>query len=120
MFRQPGQFTQMLPCDFLRFVGMNSHGRVNPIVLLGERQRGIELLGTRSGADGEQGRDARGTGTVKHGVAVFRELREINVRVGVYEFHWLSAQGRGNRRARYIAPLLQPGADFDVFVGEAG
>src|SRR5437879_3271424 len=34
MLRQPGQFFQMLLRDFFRFVGMNAHGRVNPIVLL--------------------------------------------------------------------------------------
>src|SRR5467141_3231817 len=32
---------KMLRSDFFRFVRVNSDGRVNPIVLLGERQRGV-------------------------------------------------------------------------------
>ena len=78
----------MLLCDFLRFVRMNPHGGINPIVLLGERQRGIELFGARAGADRKQSGHAGGAGAVKHGFAVFGELREVNVRVGVDEFHF--------------------------------
>src|SRR5713101_10182372 len=54
MLSQPCQFFQVLRCDFLRLVGMNADGGVNPVMLLGKGQRGIELLGSWAGADGEE------------------------------------------------------------------
>ncbi len=67
MLRQPRQFLQMLWRDFLRFVRMYTDGGVNPIMLFGKRQRGIQLLGSRR--------------AIEHSFAVFRELRKLNVRV---------------------------------------
>src|SRR5260370_22942800 len=83
MLRQPGQFLQMLWRDFLRFVRMYTDGGVNPIMLFSKRQRGIQLLGSRPGADGEQCRHTSRTRAIEHGFTVFRELREVDVRVRV-------------------------------------
>src|SRR5258708_33810627 len=81
MLRQPGQFVQMLLRYFLRLVRMDTHCRVNPIVLFGKGQGRIEFLWTRAGADGQQCSHARGESAVEHGFAVFGELREVDVRV---------------------------------------
>ncbi len=81
MLRQPCQLIQMLLRHFLRFMGMNPYSRVNPIMLFGERQRCIQLLGPRPRADSEQCRNTRSPRAIEHGIAVLRELRKINVRV---------------------------------------
>src|SRR6266851_1714021 len=60
---------------------MYTDSGVNPIMLFGKRQRGIQLLGSRPGADGEKRRHASGARAIEHSFAVFRELRKINVRV---------------------------------------
>src|SRR3989442_1253809 len=77
----------MLLGDFLRFVRMDAHRRVNPILLFGKRNGGVELLRPRAGADCEKRRHARGVRTFEHGFAIIRKLREVNVCVGVDEFH---------------------------------
>jgi len=77
----------MLLCYFLRFVGMNPDRGVNPIVLLGEGHRRIELLGAWACADGEECRDSGGACAIKHGSAVFGELWEVDVRVRIDQFH---------------------------------
>ena len=83
MLRELCQFIEMPREDLFRFVRMNPDRRVDPIMLLGKWQRGIELFGTWTWtcADGEQRRHARGARPIEHGLAVFRELRKINVRV---------------------------------------
>jgi len=81
MLSQPCQFFQVLWCSFLRFVGVNSNRGENPVMLFGKGQRGIELLGSRAGSYGKQRRDAGSSRAFKHGVAVLRELREVDVRV---------------------------------------
>ncbi len=83
MLRQPGQLVQMLVRNFLRLVGMNPDGGVNPLVLLGKGQRGIELFRTWACADCKQCRHSRFASAVEHGVAVFRELWEVDVRVRI-------------------------------------
>src|SRR5215472_8275212 len=99
---------------------MNADSGVDPIVLLGEWESGVELFWTRPGANSEKRGDARGASAFEHGVAIVRELREINVGVRIDKIHCLRRQVAATIRARYIVPLLQAGADFDVFVGEAG
>ncbi len=81
MFHQPGQFIQMLLRDYLRFVRMDPHRGVNPIVLLREGQRRIEFLRAGARADREQCGDTCCPCAFEHGFAVFRELREVDVRV---------------------------------------
>ncbi len=67
---------------------MNSDGRVNPVVLLGEWNRGVEaFLGRSAAADGQHGADSGCTRAIEHGGAVFVELGEFEMRVGVYDFH---------------------------------
>jgi len=83
MLRQAGQFIQMLLRDFLRFVWMDSDRGINPIVLFGERQRGIDFLRARASADRKQSRHSSSARAVKDGFSVFRELREVDVRVGI-------------------------------------
>src|SRR2546421_388212 len=58
MLRQPGQLSQMLLRYFLRFVGMNADSGVNPIMLFGKWQGGIEFLRTWTSADSEERRHA--------------------------------------------------------------
>src|SRR5215472_8178503 len=99
---------------------MNADSGVDPIVLLGEWESGVELFWTRPGANSEKRGDARGASAFEHGVAIVRELREINVGVRIDKIHCLRRQVAATIRARYIVPLLYAGADFDVFVGEAG
>src|SRR5258705_5696333 len=96
MLRQLSQLIQMLLRDFLGFMGMNANGGVNPVMLFGKWQCGIELLAARPGADSEQSRDSSRTRAIEHGFAVLRELREVDVCVRVDEFHWrnLAEQGR--------------------------
>ena len=81
MLRQPGQVSQMLLRYLLRFVGMDADGGVNPIMMFGKWQRGIELLRSGARADGEECRHACRAGAIEHGFAVFGELREVDVRV---------------------------------------
>src|SRR6267142_6928788 len=76
MLSQPCQFFQVLRCDFLRFVGMNANRRVNPVMSFGKGQRGIELLGSRAGTDGEERAHSSGARAFEHGVTIFRELRK--------------------------------------------
>src|SRR5215469_7787307 len=99
---------------------MNADSGVNPIVFFGVWQCRVELLGPWSGANSEKRGDARGASAFEHGVAIVRELREINVGVRIDKIHCLRRQVAATIRARYIVPLLQAGADLDVFVGEAG
>src|ERR1041384_8095757 len=50
MFGQFCQLIEMLGSDFFRLVRMDAHCRVNPIVLFGKRNGGVELPRTRAGA----------------------------------------------------------------------
>src|SRR3974390_467747 len=77
--------------DFFGFVGMDADGGVDPVMGFRIGDGGVELFRARAYADGEKGVDAGRAGAFEHGVAVFRELREIDVGVGVDEVH-------GNRR----------------------
>ena len=56
-------------------------------MLFGVRDGGVELFGAGTRADGEKRHDPSSAGTVKHGVAVGVELREIDVGVRVDELH---------------------------------
>ena len=64
-----------------RFVRMNANSGVDPIVLLGKRNARNRVSRDRARADREQCGDARGAGAIEHGLAILRELREIDVRV---------------------------------------
>ncbi len=66
---------------FFCLVWMDSHRRINPVVLFSKRQCRIEFVRTWARADGEERRYSCGMSTCEHGFAVFRELREVNVRV---------------------------------------
>ena len=44
--------------DFFGFVRMNADGGVNPVVLFGEREGGVEFFRAGAGADGEERGDA--------------------------------------------------------------
>src|SRR5260370_17978672 len=73
--------------EFLGLVGMRAHGGVNPVVLLGKRNRRIQLFRTRPRADGQKSGYARGARAVEHGIAILRKLRKINMRVRINQFH---------------------------------
>jgi hypothetical protein len=90
------------------FVRMDSGAGVNPVVFLGEWNGGIKLIGTLADADGKQGADSSFAGAGEHRVAIFIELREIDVRVGIDQIRH--------------AGLFQPRANGHVFekAGEDG
>ena len=87
MLSQSCQFFQMLRCDFLRFVRVNANRGVNPLMLFGKGQRGIELFGPWAGADREERAHSSSAGAFEHGIAVLRELWEIDVRMRINQFH---------------------------------
>ena len=77
-------------------------GGVDPVVLLGERNRGVEaFFGPSAAADGQQRPHARGARAFEHGGAVFVKLRKIQMRVRVDDFQW-------NRLARAVAIRINP------------
>ena len=83
--RVPREFVELrevLLGGGIRVVRMNADRRVDPIVLLGERNRGVDALG-RAGAaaDRQQRFDARRAGAFEHRRAVVVELRGFQVRV---------------------------------------
>ena len=78
--------------DFLGFVGMDADGGVDPVVGFGVGHGGIELFRAGTRADGEDCVHPGGAGALEHGVAVVSELREVDVGVGVDQFHALSAR----------------------------
>ncbi len=77
---------------FLGLMRMNSNGGINPIVLLGKRNGGIEFFRTRTSADRQQSRDTGRASPLEHGLTILRELREINMGVRVDQFHGWVAQ----------------------------
>ena len=87
MLREKSEFVQMLRCDFFGFVRVNTNARVNPIMLFGERDGGVEFFRTRPGANSEQSTNAGVASALEHGFAIVSELRKIDVRVGVDEVH---------------------------------
>ncbi len=81
-----GESFEMRRGDFLGLMGMDADRGVDPIVGFGVGQGGIEFFRAGTRADGEDGGDTGGAGAIEHGVAVVRELREVDVGVGVDEF----------------------------------
>src|SRR5262249_34060262 len=51
MLGKASEFIEMRRRHFLRFVGMDANAGVNPVVLLGVRNRRVELLRTGTGAN---------------------------------------------------------------------
>ena len=82
-----GESFEMRRGDLPGFVRMDAHRGVDPIVRFRVGQRGIEFFRAGTGADGEDCRDTGGTGALEHGLAVVRELREVDVGVGIDEVH---------------------------------
>src|ERR1700730_2856197 len=66
MLRERRELIEMLLHDFLRLVRMDTHGSEDPIVLLGKRERSIQLPGTRACADGEERRYSGGSRAIEH------------------------------------------------------
>ena len=119
MLREASEFVQMLRRDFFGFVRVNTNARVNPIVLFGERDSGVEFFWPRPGANSEQSTNAGVAGALEHGFAIVSELRKIDVHVGVDEVHeYEKAEFPAPQGARSIVTLLQSRAHFHVF-GEA-
>src|SRR6516164_6746164 len=77
----------MLWPNLLGLVGMNPHGGVNPVMLFGKRQSGVQLLGTGSRANSQKRGDPRSTRALQHAFTVLGKLREVNMRMGVDQFH---------------------------------
>src|ERR1700730_16580145 len=70
---------------------MDANAGINPIVLLGVRDGGVQFFGARAGANGQDSLASRRAGAVEHGVAVLSELRKVDVGVGVDEPHGVLA-----------------------------
>jgi len=92
-------FLEMALGDEFGFVGMDTDGGVDPGVLLGERDGRVEMVGAGSTADGEDGGDAGFAGAGEDGIAVRLEVGEIEMGVGVDQFH----DGAGAGRRRYLS-----------------
>src|SRR5260370_13750412 len=104
MLRQAREFIVMRLRDFLRFVGVNADGRVNPVVRFGERQRRAELLRAGARADGEECGDSSCARPLEHFRAVAIKLRKIYVRVRVDQFHSAILAARRLRPLRETPP----------------
>src|SRR5580704_8474821 len=70
---------------------MHTDASVDPVVLLGVRDGGVQFFGPWARANGQDGLDSRRAGTVEHGVPVLGELRKVDVRMGVDEPHGILA-----------------------------
>ena len=87
VLREAGEFVEVLLGDFFGFVRMDADGGLDPIVLLGVGDGGVEFFRARAGADGQKSRDACVASALQHGFAVVRELREVDVGVGIDQLH---------------------------------
>src|SRR6266516_3215932 len=76
MLCEESEFVQMLRCDFFGFVRVNTNARVNPIVLVGERDSSVEFFRTRPGANSEQCTNTGVASALEHGFAIVSELRK--------------------------------------------
>jgi hypothetical protein len=85
--REARQFMKVLCCGVFGFVGVDADARINPLVLFGIWQSGIELFRARTGAYGENCVHTGLASSLKHGIAIFSELRKVNVRVRVDQVH---------------------------------
>src|SRR5262249_45448709 len=68
-------------------VGMDSHARVNPWMLLPVGDRRVQLLRPGAGANGQQRIHADRARPLQHRFAVFGKLRKIYVRVRINKVH---------------------------------
>src|SRR5579862_7551989 len=84
---------------------MDAYGGPDPVVLFGEGNGGVEFFRTGARANGEEGGYARGAGAFEHGGAVFVELREVNVGVGVDEIHWVRCGEKTKSKDSGLSPL---------------
>ena len=78
---QPVEFRVMRVGRVPRLVRMDPHGSIDPIILLGIRNRGPELFEFRSVADGQQGSNARCLRALEHRIAVGIEVGNIHMRM---------------------------------------
>lgn len=83
MLRQAREFREPFFGGELRFMRMDANGRIDPIVLLGERDSYIETIGRRAASDGEDFLDAGVACARQHGVAVSVKLRKFQMRVRI-------------------------------------
>src|SRR5271154_4054830 len=86
MLRQFFKMCEMRIVGQISFVRMDSGSGVNPVVRFRKRDCRGQMVGTRRASDGEDGRHAGFPSSLEHGVAVFIELRILEVRVGVDDF----------------------------------
>jgi hypothetical protein len=83
MFDEFSQSFEVRGSQVLGFMRVRANGGVDPIVLLGERNGGIEPFRTRPRPNRKYGSDASRASPLEHGVAILSELREINMGVRV-------------------------------------
>src|ERR1700747_2438672 len=81
MLGKTDEFVEMRLGDFFGFVRVNAYAGVDPVVLLGVWNCGVELLRARTGPDSEQRIDPGVAGALQHSFAIISKLRKINVRV---------------------------------------
>lgn len=80
---EPFKFEDMGVGYLGSFVRVNADCGPNPIVLFGKWDGGVQLFWPWASTDGEDGGDARGARAFEHGGAVFVELGEVDVGVGI-------------------------------------
>ena len=105
MLREASEFVQMLRCDFFGFVRVNANARVNPIVLFGEWESGVEFFWTGTGTNSEERANAGVASAHEHGFSIISELRKIDVRVGVDEVHKMVISGQFPVISKIMAPV---------------
>ena len=101
MLRQFVELLEMFLGREFRLVRMNSHRRVNPVMLLRKRYRRVQPLRPRPAADRKQRLDSRRARPFKHRVAILIKLRKFQMRVRVDNFQFLlPSHATGSRPAR--------------------
>src|SRR5215475_744694 len=86
---------------------MNPNARVNPVVLFGIWQSPVELFRTGTSSDSEKDVHTRLASTLQHGVAIFGELREVNMCVRVDEVH-VDVAATAAKASAAISSVRQP------------
>src|SRR6516165_8811467 len=118
----------MLLRHIFGLVGMDANGGEDPVVSVGVGDGGVELLGAGAYTDGKQRVYTRRPRPCEHSVAVFGELREVDVRVGVDQIHGrefsnrfrktFSSCGRRKKITQTRPSREEHGADTDVLAND--
>ena len=87
MREQIAQTVEGFVCRFGGVVGMDSDGRIDERIAIGQPDRGFEIGRAVAGADGHEAFDSGRLGALDHGLAIFGELFVIEMTVGIDQLH---------------------------------